>query len=453
MKIPDTLTGLVVDRCSPIYNEARMDFNSRFSLCPLYIVYAQDVHDVQTAILWARRHNLPLRVRSGGHSYEAYSLVNGGVVIDVSPLDKVILDRKRGRATIGAGADLTTVYTELWNQGKVTIPGGSCGGVGIAGLTLGGGFGLISRLLGLTCDALVSVEMVDANGRIIHASPNQNADLFWASCGGGGGNFGAVTEFTFNVHPVDKVTTFSLRWPWSQIGPVIKAFQNWADPITLDRRVVPLLALNSELTGHIGMVGQFIGPLEEMLALLQPLLAMVPPVQQNLQYVDYIDAVAFFGGLTPGEPQMFKNSSAFQMEPFSDRAINVIIDNLRKAPSAATLVAIDLFGGAVADRRDNATAFPYRRVRADLQYQAYWDDESEGPALIQWVENFRRAMLPFTVGAYANYIDREIVDWPRKFYNGNLPRLIRVKRKYDPDNVFNFPQGLGQLLKKRPDSR
>jgi FAD/FMN-containing dehydrogenase len=201
MKIPKTLTGLVVDRCSPLYNEARMDFNSRFSLCPRYIVFAQDVHDVQTAILWARRHNLPLRARSGRHSYEAYSLVNGGLVIDVSPLNKVILDRKKGRATIGAGANLTTVYTELWNQGKVTIPGGSCGGVGIAGLTLGGGFGLISRLLGLTCDALVSLEMVDANGRIIHASPNENADLFWASCGGGGGNFGVVTEFTFNDTP------------------------------------------------------------------------------------------------------------------------------------------------------------------------------------------------------------------------------------------------------------
>ncbi len=450
MKIPKTLTGLVVDQYSPLYSEARTNFNTRFSLNPLYIVYAQDVHDVQTAIRWAQRNNLPLRARSGRHSYEAYSLVNGGVVIDVSSLNQVILDLKKGQAAIGAGANLTTAYTELWNQGQVTIPGGSCGGVGIAGLTLGGGFGLVSRLWGLTCDALAALEMVDANGRIIPASPTKNADLFWASCGGGGGNFGVVTSFTFNVHPVGKVTTFSLRWPWKEIGSVIKAFQDWADPFTLDRRVVPLLALNSELTGHISMVGQFVGPPEEMRFLLRPLLMEVPPSQQNLQYVNYIDAVGFFGGLTPEDPQMFKNSSAFQMEPFSDRAIDVIIENLSKAPSAAALVAIDLFGGAVADRRINATAFPYRRARADLQYQAYWDDESEGPALIEWVENFRRSMLPFTVGAYVNYIDREIIDWPRKFYNGNLQRLIRVKRKYDPKNVFNFPQGLGQLLAKKP---
>jgi hypothetical protein len=117
------------------------------------------------------------------------------------------------------------------------------------------------------------------------------------------------------------------------------------------------------------MVGQFVGPLEEMRALLQPLLRAVPPVQQNLQYVDYIDAVGFFGGLTLEEPQMFKNSSAFQMEPFSDQAINVIIENLRKAPSEATLLAIDLFGGAVADRRKDATAFPYRRARADRAFR------------------------------------------------------------------------------------
>lgn len=467
LEAPQTLTGLVVDRHSPLYDEARKDYNAGLSpFFPKYIVYCYDVHDVRNAVRFSRAHHLPIRARSGGHSYEGYSLVDGGVVIDVSLLRRVELQPARGAAVIGAGAELLPIYQQLWDRARVTIPGGSCPTVGIAGLTLGGGFGLISRLYGLTCDALRSLEMVDADGRVIRASAQENEDLFWASCGGGGGNFGIVTSFTFQTFPVDKVTIFTLSWDWTDLRSVVKAFQTWADPYGLDRRVVPILKLTSQQAGQVAVVGEFVGPLQEMLALLVPLTAAAPPRSVRLQYEDYIDAVYFFGGVTPPPPPLgdlkdlllphpfsdqphekFKNTSAYQFDPFPDAAIDTMIHWLSTAPQPATLVQLDAYGGAISDIGNDATAFPHRKgVRSSLQYQAYWEHDAQAEENIRWVEGFRRAMLPWARAAYVNYIDQDIRCWPEAYYDDNLRRLLRVKRAYDPRNVFNFPQGLGQLV-------
>ena len=467
--IPETLTGLVIDRFSPLYDQARLDYNTGLPpVFPKYIVYCYGVHDVQNDVLWSRGHGLPIRARSGGHSYEGYSLVDGGVVIDISKINQIDLDRSSGLVTIGAGAELLPIYQALWDRARVTIPGGSCPAVGIAGLTLGGGFGLISRLHGLTCDALDSLTMVNANGDLIRAGATENEDLFWASCGGGGGNFGIVTSFTFKTFPVDKVTVFVVNWNWNDLRAVFKAFQVWADPVELDRRVVPILKLTSETAGQVALVGEFVGPLDEMFALLRPLIQAAPPISVSLKYENYIDAVYFFGGVKPPtstvEPlsglllphpfankdhSKFKNTSAYQFDLFPDAAIDTMIYWLSHTAGAANLVQFDAYGGAINDRSNHETAFPHRRgVRSSLQYQAYWDHDEEAPANIRWVEGFRRAMLPWAHAAYVNYIDRDVRDWPEAFYDENLRRLLRVKREYDPQNVFNFPQGLGQLVRE-----
>jgi len=190
----------------PDYEEARTDFNTRFSIFPRAILFACCARDVADAIVWARRHGVPIRARSGGHSYEAYSLVDDGLVIDVTQLDRVRVRHHDRIATVGAGAALLDVYQAMWDQAQVAFPGGSCSTVGVAGLTLGGGFGLLSRQLGLTCDALLEGEMVTADGEIVRASDRENRDLFWALRGGGGGNFGIVTELVFRVHPVTNVS-------------------------------------------------------------------------------------------------------------------------------------------------------------------------------------------------------------------------------------------------------
>ncbi|MDF3015575.1 MAG: hypothetical protein K0R44_800 [Thermomicrobiales bacterium] len=200
------LTGRVVWPRDPDYDVARQGFNARFSRFPAAIVVCNNTSDVQNAVLWARQEGMPLRARSGGHSYEAFSVVDGGLVVDVGGLTSVEIDVARGEAVIGAGVRLLNCYRHLWQHG-VTIPAGTCPGIGIAGLTLGGGIGFLSRQYGLTCDNLVAIELVDADGRALRASKSEHPDLFWALRGGGGGNFGIATAFTFRVHPIGEVVT------------------------------------------------------------------------------------------------------------------------------------------------------------------------------------------------------------------------------------------------------
>ncbi len=458
----DTLTGDVVDRHNPAYEAARMDSNRRVQRFPRYVDFCESVRDVQNAVRWAREHRKAQRSRSGRHSYEGYSVLDGGVVVDVSALHGVELDAAHRTARIGAGANLGQIYDALWDQGRVTIPGGGCTGVGIAGLALGGGFGFLTRLFGLTCDSMLGLEMVDARGQVLTADAHDNEDLFWASRGGGGGNFGVVTSFTFAVQPIDNVTAFSIVWPWNAIRPVFAEWQRWADPDALDERLTPILILPARSAGYVNVIGEFVGPLVEADRLIQPLLRAARATDLAIVYEPYIDAVHRFVGAPPApassgphrwaadraaDPALdrFKNTSAYQFHPFESRAVDAMIDHLERSPSPNTEVQFNLHGGAEAHVPPHATAYPWRRARASLQYQAYWSDPAEGPALQAWVEDFRRALLPWTHGAYVNYIDADIGDWPEAFYGGNLPRLLAVKRRYDPDNVFDFPQGLGRL--------
>jgi FAD/FMN-containing dehydrogenase len=428
-----TLTGDVVAPHDPGYAAARQDFNRRFDRHPRYVVFCRSVEDVQAAVRWSRQHCLPLRARSGRHSYEAYSVLDGGVVVDVSPLNAVV--RSGDMASVGAGATLGQVYDALWAAGQVPIPGGGCTGVGIAGLTLGGGFGFLARLLGLTCDSLIGLEMVDARGRLVRAAP----DLLWASRGGGGGNFGVVTRLEFRVHPVDYVTVYSVAWPFSALRAVLAAWEAWADPVALDRRLTPILVL---APGGVTALGEFVGPQAELERLIAPLLAAAPPSAVRVAYETYIEAVHRFVGEWAYEPALsrFKNTSAYQMEAFPPSAVDTMVRWLERAPSPNTAIQLNLHGGA--ESGFAGAAYPWRAARCSLQYQAYWQDPADGPAAVGWVNGLRGAMLPWTRGAYVNYIDADIADWPDAYYAGSLRRLLQVKRRYDPDDVFAFPQGL-----------
>lgn len=454
--VQDTLTGTVVAPWSPLYDTARVDYNSLFPpFSPAYIVYCQKTLDVKRAVHWAVHHKVPFRIRSGGHSYEAYSLLNGGLVIDVSRINHVHYNAVTGIAQIGAGAKLLDIYQELWDQSRVSIPGGSCATVGIAGLTLGGGFGLISRKFGLTCDSLESLTMVGARGQILEVSASRHPDLFWASRGGGGNNFGAVTEFRFRAYPVSDVSIFFLQWEWNRLPEVLRGFQQWSDPRLLDDRIVAILTLPAAITRHVSISGQFLGEPRELLPLLAPLFAIAGMTEKVIRAMPYIDAVKHFAGLSmdperwiaQGVPnrETFKNTSAYTFEIFSDSAIGVIQAALLHVPGPASLVQLDTYGGAIARIADNATAFPHRKARACLQFQTYWSEPAQNNAHIRWVENFRRAMLPYTIGAYVNYCDGNIKRWPRDYYDGNLARLLAIKKRWDPHNVFRFPQGLSQL--------
>lgn len=218
------LTGRVIFKGDPGYTEAIKNWNPYVDVYPLVFVFAQNSYDVSNAIKWARENKVPLRVRSGRHALDKnLSVVSGGIVIDVSDMNKVFLDEENAIATVQTGIPVGPLVKGLARDGFMA-PFGDSPTVGIGGITMGGGFGVLSRSIGLISDNLLALKTVDAKGRIIHADQSHNEDLLWASRGGGGGNFGYNTQYTFKVHRAPKTATvFNIIWPWEQLETVFKA--------------------------------------------------------------------------------------------------------------------------------------------------------------------------------------------------------------------------------------
>lgn len=432
------LTGRVVMPGSPGYDEARQVYNGRFDKFPAVIVYCGMPQDVVNAVRWVRRQQLPFRIRCGGHSYEAFSLVDGGLVIDVSELVTLQVDRGAGIAQVGAGWQLLPLYEALWNQ-RVAIPTGTCPTVGISGITLGAGYGLLSRLWGMTCDQLLELELVTVQGNLIRVNERQYGDLFWACRGGGGGNFGVITSFTFRVQPVETVSRYRMTWDFSDLKKVVRHWQNWAPHA--DARLTSLLLLPAMKQGDLRSNGVFVGLEQELRQLLQPVQEVIEPKTVEFHTLTWIEAVRLFAG-RPIKQEKFKNSSAYVYEPLSDAALDVLEQNLLNPLGSANLAALDSYGGNIGRISPTATAFPHRKALFVFQYQSYWQEGGEETQNIQWIENFRNSMSPYTSGAYRNYSDALIPDWPASYYGPNLARLKRVKQKYDPENFFHFEQSI-----------
>jgi FAD/FMN-containing dehydrogenase len=434
----DGLTGRVIVQSSPGYEEARRNFNARFSKYPKVIVYCETVQDAANAILWVRKQKIPFRLRCGGHSYEAFSLVDGGLVIDVSELSHLQIDKASGTASIGAGFRMQPLYEALWKMG-LTIPGGTCPTTGLSGLTLGGGYGFLSRLFGMTCDNLLEVEMVNAQGKIIRANERRNGDLLWACRGGGDGSFGIITSFTFRVLPIGDVAHYTMTWDFTDLEQVVRYWQTWA-PHT-DNRLTSLLELPAQNQGDIRSEGVFVGLEKELRRFVRPLQEAVPPKTVSFRSASWIDATRRMAG-KPIRQAKFKHTSAYAYEPFTDAALAILIKNLKNATGTNNFVVFDAYGGAIARVPPDETAFVHRNALFVMQYQTYWELDSEEDDNIRWVERFREFMLPYTRGAYRDYCDRLIDNWQTAYFGENIARLKQVKQFYDPENLFRFEQSI-----------
>lgn len=337
------LTGRVILQGSPRYDEARQNYNGRFNKFPKVIVYCEVTQDVVNAILWARKQQLPFRVRSGGHSYEAFSLVDGGLVIDVSGLLKLQINKEGGTEQIGAGFRLLPLYEALWKQ-RLTIPSGTCPTIGVSGITLGGGYGLLSRQLGMTCDNVLEVEMVTAQGKIIRANDSQHSNLFWACRGGGDGSFGVITSFTFRVHPIEYVARYRITWDFAVLEKVVRYWQTWA-PHT-DACLTSLLLVPAHNQGDLRSSGVFVGSEQELRQIMRPLQEATRPKTAEFHSTTWIEAARLFAGRQVKQDK-FKHSSAYAYEPLSDATLGVLIHNLQTAPGTANVIAFDSYGGSI----------------------------------------------------------------------------------------------------------
>ena len=462
------LAGSLVRPGEDDYATAKHLFDPRFDgLHPAGIVYCGTPQDVATCLAFVRRHRVPVAARSGGHSYAGWSSTSG-LIVDVTRMAGVSVSG--GTAVVGAGTHLVDFYNGLAASGRA-VPGGSCPTVGIAGLTLGGGVGVVSRAYGLTSDNVLSLEIVTADGQVRTASPSRNPDLYWACRGGGGGNFGVVTSFTFRTHPVGEICLFFLSWPWSQADQVIAGWQSWAPhaPDALWSNL-HLAAAPGGGTPSIEVGGTYLGSVDGAYAELEKLYAAVgsDPPSPFLESTTWLHAMLVEAGcstLTVDECHLPTQNPAGQLSraseyaksdfftrPLSSGGIGTLlsgVENLQLvagAPGGSGGIAFDAMGGAVNRVAPGATAYVHRNALFQAQYTTGWTPGAPSAGVANqraWQRAFWRSMRPYASGqAYQNYIDPDLTNWRQAYYGANYARLTRVKAAYDPDRVFNFPQAI-----------
>jgi FAD/FMN-containing dehydrogenase len=465
------LQGTLVRPDSPRYATARQLYNSRFDgISPAGIAYCASAADVQTCLAFARQFELPVVPRSGGHSYAGYSTTTG-LVLDVTRLSGVNVDASAGTVVVGAGAHLIDVYAALAAQGRV-LPAGSCSTVGIAGLTLGGGIGVLGRKFGLTCDNLLSAQIVAADGRALTCDAGHEPDLFWALRGGGGGNFGVVTSFTFRTHLVSALTLFTFDWPWTSAAQIVAAWQGWAPhaPDELWSNCLLLTTGNPQAAPLARVNGVYVGGEGALQGLLQQLTSQigVAPLSAFVGSDSILDALLIEAGCygetvqechlpsQNGQGRLTRAMFAAKSDYFASRlpsaGITALVSAVATRQGSAAGgggISLDAMGGVINRVASDATAFVHRQELFSAQYAASWSAGAP-PGVVsaseRWLTDTWQAMRPYATGAaYQNYIDPDLDNWAYAYYGANLLRLLRVKATYDPGNVFAFPQSIPVL--------
>ncbi|RAS68805.1 secreted protein [Lentzea atacamensis] len=410
----------------PGYDQLRMPWNHVYAhRRPAAIARCVRPEDVQACLDFASHERIPVAARSGKHSYAAYSLPENGLVVDLAGIAAVNVAGRR--AQVGAGAQLLPVYEAIGAAGQA-LPAGTCRSVGIGGLTLGGGISVIGRKYGLTCDRLVSARIVTPDGCLRTASAHEEPDLYWALRGGGGGNFGIVTQFTFRTDPAPGLTVFALGYPRAASADVFDAWQEWMAQAPDELWSSCTVEAGPVSSARVG--GAYVGTAKNLV----PLLDRMPPAERTFQEMGYLETMRYYAG-NPSSGFPFVASSRMLRHHVPGSRVAALMDGQRDGA-----ILFDSFGGALNRVAPDATAFPHRDARTSAQIFFGAGDRTEAETR-RVVAAVRDGLGAGTTG-YVNYIDPEMPDWPTAYYGRNLARLRRVARRYDPDRVLAFPQGL-----------
>lgn len=438
----ESVRGTVISPEDEGYDEARSVWNELIDKYPAAIVQCSGVADVIAAVDFAREHNRLLAVRSGGHDYAGNSVCNGGLVIDLSDLNGIRVDPKRNLAQVEPGVTWEEFYHETEPFGLAT-PGG-INGVGIAGFTLGGGIGYLSRKYGFTIDNLRSVDLVTADGEFVHASKDEYPDLFWA-LRGGGGNFGIVTSFEYELHEIGSEllvghTVFSL----DQATQVLKAFRAFVTdapdefmcyaaftelpdrpPYPAEYHGAPALVFTAVYAGDQSEGKDVLGTVEEF---GNPVFSHMGG-QSLTQIADATESGIF-------QTERIYSKSQYLTE-LSDQAIETIIQHIQDIPGEATMVGIGTMGGAINRIDPSATAFPHRDKQFEFSIWPAWSDPDLDDEILDWAREFHDDLAQHSAeGVYVNLLSHDERDRLQDAYADNLSRLRDVKAAWDPENLF-----------------
>ncbi len=451
-KLQATLRGEIILPDDPDYDEARSIWNAMIDKRPGVIARCSGTADVIQAVRIAKDQDLLLSIRSGGHNIAGNALCEGGLTIDLSGMNSVHIDPHARRAYVEPGATLGDFDHEAQAFGLATSLGINST-TGVAGLTLGGGFGWLTRKYGMTVDNLMSVEIVTADGQRLWANAEQNADLFWA-VRGGGGNFGIVTLFDFKLHSVGpEVFSGLVVYPLNEAKSLLNKYRDYVKTIpdelcvwAILRKAPPLPFLPPEVHGTEVVIFAFMhaGDVEEGKRLVAPVQQFGKPVGEHAGINPFSAWQQGFDPLlTPGARNYWKSHN---FDELSDEAIDTVIEYAGKLPSEQCEIFIALMGGEANRVAADETAYAHRDVNFVLNVHGRWAEADEDEKCISWSRDFFNAATPYAMGGvYVNFMTEEETDRIGSAYGPNYDRLVQIKRKYDPSNLFRTNQNIKPL--------
>lgn len=465
------LEGHLVLPGDPTYDLLRQPFNQRIDRHPAAIARCLTEGDVVTCVRFAAENDVAISCRSGGHGAEGYCSIDDALMIDQSAMQQIMVDTEQGLLHVGAGSSWGQVDIATYPRGLAS-PGGGCATVGVSGLSQGGGFGPISRTWGMTIDNVSSVRIVTPrDGQVIEANAGANEELFWALRGGGGGNFGAVTQFTYRLHPIGRALLGGmLVYNWSDARAVFQFYRDWMNGENDEKlTLLPMffLAADQPMAGislfYNGDAAAGFAYVEQILTKAN----MPQPVNGPLTQALTPGTLPAYTGTEsttawPGSCQYWR--SGFLENDFPDEAIDTFLSWFARCPlppdrpgrpgadptqkeDDLSFGFIESLGGAMGRPGKNDTAFYWRDQLFSFTFIGIYDpgNHTWGEQTRKWADDFRQAMEPYlSGGVYVNYMQADLEDWQHAYYGQNYERLRDIKLEYDPGHVFRFPQDLAQ---------
>ena len=435
-ELADSLHGNLLLPGNEGYDVARRVLNASIDKHPALIVQPSVAADIQNAVRFAGERDMLLAVKCGGHSYAGKSTCDDGLQIDLSSYRHCRVDPRTRTAYVAGGSLLGELDHEAMAHGLVTTAG-TVSHTGVGGLTLGGGFGRLARRFGLALDNLKGVDIVTADGRLLHASADENPDLFWG-VRGGGGNFGVVTSFEFHLHPMQRtVVGGEMIWPLDKARDVLRFYADYAmsapDELYCDAY------MQATMTGEGNGVGLHVcysGPESEAEKVLAPIKKLGDPMLDTVAAVDYVAIQKSWDNSDPRNTGEYLKSGFINAFPQS--VADALIDGFEPNPGRNTTVFFQHSGGAIGRVPVEATAFAHRKSQANMFAVVSWPLDTDRAPHVDYVRRYWKELEAATDGYYTNEVANEPQSQVNKNYQGNFPRLLEVKRKYDPENLFRL---------------
>ena len=441
-KLRSNFGGTVLQPGDPDYDNVRALHNGLIDKHPAVIARCRNEADIAASIAFAREHQLEVAVRGGGHNVSGRASVEGGMMIDLS-LMKAIQVNAGAKRAVAQGGVTWGEFNRATQQHGLATPGGVVSSTGIAGLTLGGGFGYLSGKHGLATDNLVGATLVTAEGKTVHASDSENPDLYWA-LRGGGGNFGVVSSLEYSLHPVGPtILAGAVAWPLSQAREVLGLYRDFAE--SAPDEIACLAGVGHAPDGSgvkVAIIGaSHCGSHTDGERILRPIKEFGSPLFDTIQPMGYCELNGMFDGAYPkGMLNYWKSSFLITLD---DKFLNSIVDMVEHCPSKYSGIFLEHWHGAVTRVPEDHTAFHHRREGHNLLILSQWEDAAATEQNIAWArQGFARLEPFFATARYVNYMDQDDASDVAGPFGGNYARLAQVKAKWDPENVFHLNQNI-----------